>query len=49
MEAVNDGLTDFVKLLLDAGADPNIPTLEVYLCLHLSVCYIVCFRLFMFN
>ncbi|KAM0823533.1 hypothetical protein ACQ4PT_070810 [Festuca glaucescens] len=36
MEAVNDGLTDFVKLLLDAGADPNIPTLEVYL----SVCYI---------
>ncbi|KAM0857323.1 hypothetical protein ACQ4PT_048518 [Festuca glaucescens] len=26
MQAVNDGLTDFVKLLLEAGADPNIPS-----------------------
>ncbi|KAM0829626.1 hypothetical protein ACQ4PT_066764 [Festuca glaucescens] len=26
MQAVSDGLTDFVKMLLDAGADPNIPS-----------------------
>jgi ankyrin repeat protein len=29
-EAVDDGLTDFVKLLLEAGADPNIPNQVTY-------------------
>jgi ankyrin repeat protein len=32
MEAVDDGLTDIVKFLLEAGADPNIAD-EVFMTL----------------
>jgi ankyrin repeat protein len=36
-EAVDDGLTDYVKLLLEAGADPNIPN-QVTIALLISLC-----------
>lgn len=34
-EVVEDGLTDFVNLLLEAGADPNIPNQVNHSCLFL--------------
>jgi ankyrin repeat protein len=41
MQAVNDGLTDFVKLLLEAGADPNIPS-QVSISASSSLCLLSC-------
>jgi ankyrin repeat protein len=40
-QVVNDGLTDFVKLLLEAGADPNIPN-RVSISLSSSLCLLSC-------
>lgn len=39
MEAVDDGLTDIVKFLLEAGADPNIAN-EVIISLPLPLLFI---------
>jgi hypothetical protein len=40
-DVVEDGLTDFVRFLLEAGADPNIPDgviMDLSLSLSLSLC-----------
>jgi ankyrin repeat protein len=39
-EAVDNGLTNFVKVLLEAGADPNIPN-QVTIALFSSLCLLV--------
>lgn len=41
-EAVDDGLTDFVKVLLDTGANPNIPN---QVALFSSLCLLVALML----
>jgi hypothetical protein len=42
-DVVEDGLTDFVRFLLEAGADPNIPDGVIMdLSLSLSAVYLLC-------